>query len=81
MSLVSIYSADSRTNATLIRNMLQSAGIDASLRTDDANGNFPSLDMTEGVAVLVDESHASEALALLEEYRRGATAIDEDQIL
>ncbi|HKP94643.1 MAG TPA: DUF2007 domain-containing protein [Fibrobacteria bacterium] len=79
MSLKTVYSAPSRTSAILIRNLLQEAGIDAALRTDDANGNLPSLDFAEGVDVLVDESRAGDALSLLEEYRRGATAIDEDQ--
>jgi hypothetical protein len=78
MSLKSVYSAPSRTQASIIRNLLQGAGIDAALRTDDANGNLPSLDVAEGVDVLVEESLEGEALAVLEEYRRGATAIDEE---
>ncbi|MDB5049553.1 MAG: putative prokaryotic signal transducing protein [Fibrobacteres bacterium] len=78
MSLKSVYSAPSQTQATIIRNLLQNAGIEAALRTDDANGNIPSLDVSEGVDVLVDESMAGEALAVLEEYRNGETAIDEN---
>jgi hypothetical protein len=79
MSLKSIYTAPSRTDAVIICNLLQSAGIEATVRTDTANGNFPSLEVAEGVDVLVDESVAGEALAVLEEYRSGATAIDDDQ--
>jgi hypothetical protein len=79
MSLKSIFTAATRPEAILVRNLLQEAGIDASLRTDDANGNLPPLDYTEGVDVLVDESEAAEALAVVEDFKRGAAAIDEDQ--
>jgi hypothetical protein len=79
MSLKVIYSAPTRTDAVLIRNMLNDAGIDAALRTDDANGNLPFLDLAEGVDVLVDESVIGDANALMEEYYRGATAINDDQ--
>ncbi len=79
MSLKVIYTAQSATDAVFIRNMLKDAGIEAYLRTDDANGNFPSLDIAEGVDVLVDESALGDATAVMEEYHRGATAITDDQ--
>jgi hypothetical protein len=78
MSLKVVYTAANKTNAILIRNMLNDAGIEASLRTDDANGNLPFLD-ADGVDVLVDESALADANTLLEEYNRGETAINEDQ--
>lgn len=79
MGLKSIYSAPTRTDAIILCNMLQGAGIEATPRADTANGNFPSLEMAEGVDILVDESMMGEALAVLEEFKSGATAIDEDQ--
>lgn len=79
MSLVPIYKASSSTHAVIMRNMLREAGIAAELRTDDANGLFPSLDLSEGVDVLVDESAVTEAESVLESYRRGETAIGEDE--
>ena len=79
MSLKSIYKAPSRTDAIILCNLLQGAGIEATPRSDTANGNFPSLELAEGVDILVDESQAEEALAVLEEFKSGATAIDEDQ--
>jgi hypothetical protein len=79
MSLVAVYSAPTRTDAILIRNMLTDAGIEASLRTDDANGNLPFLEVAEGVDVLVDDAALTDANALLEEYRRGDMAISDDQ--
>jgi len=78
MSLVPVYKASSSTQAIIIRNMLRDAGIEAETRTDDANGLFPSIDLTEGVDVLVDQSKVADAEAVLEEFRQGATALDEE---
>lgn len=78
MSLVPVYKASSSTHAVIMRNMLREAGIEAELRTDDANGLLPSFDLTEGVDVLVDESKVGEAETVLEQYRRGETALEED---
>lgn len=78
MSLVPVYKASSSTQAVIICNLLREAGIEAEVRTDDANGLFPSIDLTDGVDVQVDESKVEEANAVLEEFRQGATAIDED---
>lgn len=79
MSLVPVYKASTSTDAIIIRNMLRDAGIEAEVRTDDANGLLPSLDVSEGVDVLVDQAKADEAESVLEQYRRGETAIGEDE--
>ncbi|MDB5106716.1 MAG: hypothetical protein JWP91_4405 [Fibrobacteres bacterium] len=79
MSLKVIYTAQTGTEAIFVRNMLKDAGVEASLRTDDANGNLPFLDASEGVDVLVDESVAEDAATVMGEYERGATAIGEDE--
>jgi hypothetical protein len=79
MSLVPVYQASSSTHAVIMRNMLREAGIEAELRTDDANGLFPSFDLSQGVDVLVDESKVGEAETVLEQYRRGETAIEDDE--
>jgi hypothetical protein len=78
MSLVPVYTASNTPHAIIIRNMLQDAGIDADLRTDDANGALPILDVAEGVSILVDDSRVAEAEALLEQFRQGAFAVEED---
>lgn len=78
MSLVPVYTASNATHAIIIRNMLQDAGIEADLRTDDANGVLPILDASEGVAVMVDDSHVADAEALLEQFKLGALALEED---
>ena len=78
MSLVPVYKASSSTQAIIICNMLREAGIEAEVRTDDANGLFPSIDLTEGVDVLVDQSKVADAEAVLEEFRQGTTALEEE---
>lgn len=78
MSLVSVYKASNATQAVIISNLLRGAGIEAEVRTDDANGLLPSLDLTEGVDVMVDESEAEEAGTILEQFKRGETAIEEE---
>jgi hypothetical protein len=78
MSLVPVYKASNATDARIIRNLLKDAGIEAEIGTDDANGLLPSLDLAEGVAVLVDKARAEEAEQVLEQYKRGETALEED---
>ena len=78
MSLVPVYKAENTTQANIIRTMLEGAGIEADLRTDDANGVLPMLDVGEGVDVLVDEMSQADAEALLEQFRKGETALEED---
>ena len=78
MSLVPVFTASNSPHAVIIRNMLQDAGIDADLRTDDANGALPILDSSSGVAVLVDESRLGDAEALLEQFKQGTLAVEED---
>ena len=78
MSLVPVYKASSSTQAIIICNLLKEAGIEAQVRTDDANGLFPSIDLTEGVDVLVDQEQVAEANSLLEEFRQGATALEDE---
>lgn len=78
MSLKPVYNASSRTEASIIQNMLLEAGIESAMRTDDGGGMLPSLDLAEGVVVMVDETALVDAKALLEEYKSGGTAIEED---
>ena len=78
MSLIPVFKAENPTHATIIRAMLEGAGIAASLRTDDAGGVLPMLDVAEGVDVMVDDGQVGEAELLLEQFRQGATAIEED---
>ena len=78
MSLIPVFKAENPTHANIIRTMLEGAGIPASLRSDDAGGLLPMLDVAEGVDVLVDEGKAAEAEEILQQFRLGALAVEED---
>lgn len=79
MSLKPVYTATSETEAAIIRNMLQSAGIESDMSTDDGGGMLQSLAYTDGVTVVVDEKDFAEAMAVLDGYRKGETALAEDE--
>lgn len=78
MSMKSVYTASSDTEAEIIRNLLANAGIEAYVRSDDGGGQIQSLDYASGVTVAVDESAVGDAMAVLEGYRKGETALSEE---
>ncbi len=78
MSLKPVYSAASETEAEIIRNLLKGAGIDSEISSDDGGGMLQSLAFTDGVTVVVDEANVAEAQTVLEEFRKGETALTED---
>lgn len=80
MSLKPVYTASSRIDASIIQNLLLEVGIESSLRTDDGDGMLPSLNLAEGVTILVSESAVEDAKSILDQYRRGETAIEEDDV-
>ena len=61
---VSIGSFATRTEAEIVVGLLDSAGIAASIRADDAGGASP-FDFSGGAHVLVDESDAEAASQLV----------------
>ena len=61
---VGIY--PTRSDAELARTALTAAGIESVLAADDAGGAYP-FDLSGGARLLVDESDADEAAALLSE--------------
>jgi hypothetical protein len=54
-----------RTEAELVRGLLESAGISAWLATDDAGGLYPSFDLSAGVRVMIRESDRQAAESVL----------------
>lgn len=66
MELATAATVPSRSEAELIRARLESAGIDASVHSDDAGGQYPNLSQS-GVRVLVREEDLAEAEAVLAE--------------
>lgn len=64
--LATVATVGSRPEAELIRARLESAGIPASVHTDDAGGMYPNLSQS-GVRVQVNEENLEEAEAVLAE--------------
>ena len=62
--LMAIGTYPTRDEAEVVQGLLQAAGIEASLRADDAGGTFPFV-LSGGAQVLVDESDAAAASELL----------------
>lgn len=78
-ALKPVYTAASETDAEIIRSLLANAGIQSRISSDNGGGMLQSLAFTDGVVVLVDEGSVGEANVILEEYRKGETAISDDE--
>lgn len=53
---IAIRTFATRTEAELVRGLLESAGIPAWVSTDDAGGLYPSFDLADGARVMIRES-------------------------
>ena len=62
--LIAIGTFGTRDEAEVVQGLLVSAGIDASIRADDAGGAYPFV-LSGGAQVLVDESDAIAASEIL----------------
>jgi Putative prokaryotic signal transducing protein len=62
--LITIGTFGTRDEAEVVQGLLASAGIESSIRADDAGGAFPFV-LSGGAHVLVDESDAAAASELL----------------
>jgi hypothetical protein len=62
--LITIGTFGTRDEAEIVQGLLASAGIDASIRADDAGGAYPFV-LSGGAQVLVDESDAVAASEIL----------------
>ncbi len=56
-----------KIEAEIVRGYLETSGIEVLVEEDDAGGFYPSLDLTDGVHLLVREEDYDEALAILDE--------------
>jgi len=65
--------AGSRAEAQLIAGLLEANGIAAIVSTDDAGGQEPQWQLTEGVRVLVATDDLTRAQAVISETRDGQT--------
>jgi hypothetical protein len=64
--LIPIGTYATRTEAEIVEGLLESAGISASIRADDAGGAYP-FEFSGGAQVMVDESDAEAASQVLAE--------------
>ena len=64
--LIAIGTHATRTEAEIVEGLLESAGISASIRADDAGGAYP-FEFSGGAQVMVDESDAETASQVLAE--------------
>jgi len=72
--LVKVFETEEETEAMVVRGLLETAGIDAILQSEEAPDVFP----VGGVVVLVREEQAEEARETIEAYRKNpATDADE----
>jgi hypothetical protein len=73
-NLVKVFETEEETEAMVVRGLLETAGIDAILKSDEAPDVFP----VGGVVVLVRQEQAEEARQTIEAYRKSpATDADE----
>jgi hypothetical protein len=63
---IAIRTASTRTEAELVRGLLESAGIPAWVSTDDAGGLYPSFVLTDGARVMIRERDRERATRVLE---------------
>lgn len=70
--LVKVFDTEQESEAMVVRGLLESAGIDAIMRSLDAPQDV--LPGVGGVIVEVREEQAEEALRLIEEHRASAAA-------
>jgi len=54
-----------KTEAEIVKALLESSGIKVILAADDAGGFYPSMDALRGVKLIVDETDYEEALSIL----------------
>jgi len=73
-----VYTASSEPEAEIIRNLLAGAGIESQAVTDDGGGMIQSLTYASGITLVVDEASFADAMVVLDEYRKGETALRED---
>jgi hypothetical protein len=77
--MISIYDAANSTDAHLVRNLLEQAGIASYIRGEYLQGGLGEIPVTGLISVCVDEADAHLAGEVLAEWRAGALEIPEDE--
>ena len=66
ISVIKVYDDD--MEASMAQQVLENAGIKVTLLKDDGGGLMPSLQMTEGVTLVVNKDDEARATELLTEF-------------
>jgi formyltetrahydrofolate synthetase len=77
MSLVEVYSAETTTDAHLIKGLLEQQGIDAFVSGHYLQGAFGELPVINMIQVMVEQSDESRAQQVLRDYEAGKFEIDD----
>ena len=67
---VVVRTCPTRQSAEMVALELKSCGIETSIRSDDAGGALPFLDVMSGISILVERSRLEEAKSILDEMGR-----------
>ena len=77
MSLVEVYSAETTTDAHLIKGLLEQQGIDAFVSGHYLQGAFGELPVINMIQVMVEQSDESRAQQVLRDFEAGKFDIDD----
>jgi len=66
ISVIKVY--DDEMEASMAQQVLENAGIKVTLLKDDGGGLMPSLQMTEGVTLVVNKDDEARAMELVQDF-------------
>ena len=66
ISVIKVY--DDEMEASMAQQVLENAGINSFIQKDDAGGLAPSLQLTGGVSLIVNQDDAKRAADLIREF-------------
>jgi hypothetical protein len=78
MSLVEIYSAETTTDAHLIKGLLEQQGIEAFVSGHYLQGAFGELPVINMIQVMVEQADLIRAQEIMRDYATGKFEIDEN---
>jgi len=77
--MVNVYSANSTTEAHLIKNLLEQYGIPAYVAGHYLQGGLGELPVVNLIQVQVDADDESAAQKIIQDYEAGVFALDDDE--
>lgn len=77
--MINVYSANSTTEAHLIKNLLEQHGIAAYVAGHYLQGGLGELPVVNLIQVQVDDNDEAAALKVIQDYEAGVFALDDDE--